>query len=149
MKVILLQNVKNLGKKDQVIDVADGYAMNFLFPKKLAVKVSEHALDVQSKEQKKVQQDLDKKRQEALELKKKLELIFLVIKIKSGKDGKMFGSVTTKQVCEELSKLHSIELDKRKFIDTETINHFGTTILKIELFKDVIGEVNVKVVEEK
>jgi large subunit ribosomal protein L9 len=149
MKVILLQNVKNLGKKDQVLDVADGYAMNFLFPKKLAVKVSDHALDVQNKELKKVQQDQEKKRLEAEELKKKLENIFLIIKIKSGKDGKMFGSVTTKQVCEELETLHSIELDKRKFLDTEPVNHFGSTSLRIELFKDVIGAVNIKVVEDK
>jgi large subunit ribosomal protein L9 len=149
MKVILLQNVKNLGKKDQVIDVADGYAMNFLFPKKLAVKVSDHALDLQNKELRKVQQDQDKKRLEAEELRKKLENIFLIIKIKSGKDGKMFGSVTTKQVCEELEKLHGISLDKRKFLDTDPVNHFGSTSLRIELFKDVIGAVNIKIVEEK
>lgn len=149
MKVILLQNVKSLGKKDQVIEVADGYAMNFLFPKKLAVKVSEHSLDVQNKELKKQQQEVEKKRLEAIEIKKKLETIFLIIKIKAGKDGKMFGSVTTKQVCDELVKLHNLELDKRKFIDTETVNRFGPSKLRIELFKDVIGVVNIEVVEEK
>lgn len=149
MKVILLQNVKNLGKKDQVIDVADGYAMNFLFPKKLAVKVSEHSLDVQNKELKKQQQETEKKRMEANQIKTKLESIFLIIKIKAGKDGKMFGSVTTKLVCDELIKLHQLELDKRKFIDNDPINKFGPSKLRIELFKDVIGIVNIEVVEEK
>jgi large subunit ribosomal protein L9 len=149
MKVILLQNVKNLGKKDQVIDVADGYAMNFLFPKKLAVKVSDHSLDVQNKELKKQQQEVEKKKVEALRIKKELESIFLIVKIKAGKDGKMFGSVTTKQVADELLKLHKLEIDRRKFLDTDPINRFGPIKLRIELFKDVIGEVNVEVVEEK
>ncbi len=149
MKVILLQNVKTLGKKDQVIEVADGYAMNFLFPKKLAVKVSEHSLNVQDKELRKQQQEFEKKRAEALEVKKKLESIFLIIKTKGGKDGKMFGSVTNKQVCDELVKLHGIDLDKRKFLDTDGVNRFGPSKLRIELFKDIIGEVNIEVVEEK
>ena len=149
MKVILLQNVKNLGKKDQVIDVADGYAMNFLFPKKLAVKVSDHSLDVQNKELRKQQQEIEKKKVEALRIKKELESIFLIVKIKAGKDGKMFGSVTTKQVADELLRLHKLEIDRRKFLDTDPINRFGPIELRIELFKDVIGEVNVEVVEEK
>ena len=97
-------------------------------------------------DQKKQQQAfLEEKKQEAIALKEKIEKIVLTFQIKSGKDGKLFGSVSTVKICELMQKQYNIALDKRKFIDKENITSLGTYDLKIELFKDVIATVKVKV----
>lgn len=145
MKVILLKDVKNVGKKDEIVEVSDGYGRNYLLRNKLAVLASEKALEILSDQKKQQQQFLEEKKQEAIALKEKIEKIVLTFQIKSGKDGKLFGSVSTVKICELMQKQYNIALDKRKFIDKENITSLGTYDLKIELFKDVIATVKVKV----
>lgn len=145
MKVILLKDVKNVGKKDEIVEVSDGYGRNYLLRNKLAVLASEKAMEILSDQKKQQQQILEEKKQEAIALKEKIEKIVLTFQIKSGKDGKLFGSVSTVKICELMQKQYNIALDKRKFIDKENITSLGTYDLKIELFKDVIATVKVKV----
>ena len=145
MKVILLKDVKNVGKKDEIVEVSDGYGRNYLLRNKLAVLASEKAMEILSDQKKQQQAFLEEKKQEAIALKEKIEKIVLTFQIKSGKDGKLFGSVSTVKICELMQKQYNIALDKRKFIDKENITSLGTYDLKIELFKDVIATVNVKV----
>ncbi len=145
MKVILLKDVKNVGKKDEIVEVSDGYGRNYLLRNKLAVLASEKAMEILSNQKKQQQQFLEEKKQEAIALKEKIEKIVLTFQIKSGKDGKLFGSVSTVKICELMQKQYNIALDKRKFIDKENITSLGTYDLKIELFKDVIATVKVKV----
>ena len=145
MKVILLKDVKNVGKKDEIVEVSDGYGRNYLLRNKLAVLASEKAMEILSDQKKQQQAFLEEKKQEAIALKEKIEKIVLTFQIKSGKDGKLFCSVSTVKICELMQKQYNIALDKRKFIDKENITSLGTYDLKIELFKDVIATVKVKV----
>ena len=146
MKVILLKDVKNVGKKDEVKEVADGYGRNYLIKNKLAVLASDKALEVLGQQKQQYQQEQAEKKAEALKLKEQIEKISLTFSLKAGKDGKLFGSVSTMKICEELAKNHKIELDKRKFIDNDNITKLGSYSLKVELFKDVIAQVKVNVV---
>lgn len=148
MKVILLQDVKGLGKKNAQINVSDGYAKNFLFPRKLAVPETQKSLEILANQQENLRIQDEKNRQDALELKEKLKDITLEFEMKSGKDGKMFGSISLKQVEEEMLKVHNIKIDKRKFIDKGPIDIFGIMRLRIELYKGVEGIVNVHVKEQ-
>ena len=148
MKVILLVDVKNVGKKGEVKEVSDGYGMNFLIKRKLAVPATEKAMEVNHEEDKEAKALYEANKQKAIELKAHLESLTVTCYSKGGAGGKMFGNISTKQVVEEFRKQHGISLDKRKFIDALPIASFGTTKLKIELFKDVIATLNV-VVKEK
>lgn len=148
MKVILLQDIRKLGKKDQVIEVKDGYAANYLIPNKLAVRYTDRSKQILENQQ----QDRKLKEEElkalALEKKSKLDTITLEFKAKASKDGRMIGTISYKQVEAELLSRYHIEIDKRKFVDKLSINAFGNTILKIELYKDVIATIKVHVSEE-
>ena len=146
MKVILLSDVKKLGKKGEVKEVADGYAKNFLFAKKLAVQASESANKVLEKEKEKKAELDEINRQEANKVKEKLAGIELVFKVKA-KDGKVSGSVSSNKIADEL-KSKGIEIDKRKIIDNEPITSSGINNVKVELYKDVIGTIKVKLEEE-
>ena len=145
MKVILKQDVKKVGKKGQIVDVSDGYARNYLIARGLAVaetKRSLEILDVQKKEQAAVEAQ---KEAEARELAKKLEKITLTFKVNSGAEGRVFGSVSTKQITEALNK-QDIKVDKKKFLDTQPIQTLGVTKVRIELYRNVIGTVNVQLI---
>ena len=148
MKVILTQDVKKVGKKGDIVNVADGYGQNFLIKNKLAVLATEHGKEIvaHNKEQERLQ-DLENKKK-AEELKETLENITLEFALSSGKDGKTFGSVSTKNVAEELLKTHDIKIDKRKFINARHIQALGYTNLKIELYKDVIATIKVHLKEK-
>lgn len=149
MKVILLQDVKSVGKKGQIVEVSDGYAMNFLIARKLAVKATEKSLELKQEEEKQQKQQIADKKQEMVTLKQQLEQVSVIFEVKSGKDGKMFGSISTKQIAEELQNQYGYTIDKRKFLDHGPINAFGVTYLKLELFKEVIAQVKVEVKEKK
>lgn len=149
MKVILLQDVKGVGKKNQIVEVSQGYGANFLIPKKLAVLSTEHGIEVRNRQIENEKEELLRLKEEARQVGKKLEGIVLEFEASSGKDGRMFGSISLKQVAEELKQKHDIIVDKRKFVDKPSINAFGYTNLKIELFKDVIAPIRVHVVEKK
>jgi len=144
MKVILKQDVKKVGKKGEVVDVSDGYGRNFLIARGLAVQATSGSLGVLAEEKKEEAKAEAEKRKEAEELAAQLEKMTFTFTVKSGAEGKVFGSVSTKQIVEAMRK-QGINVDKRKFIDTDPIHSLGTTKVRVELFKDVVGTVNVKV----
>lgn len=145
MKVLLLKDVKNLGKKGAVCNVADGYAQNFLFKNGLAVQASEKAKEIREQEIEKEKQDEQRRVEEATKNKVVLENTMVTFKAKAGKDGRMFGNISTKQVAEELTRITKINIDKRKITSDVTINAFGVTNVNIELHKKVIAKVKVQV----
>ncbi len=145
MKVILTTDVKGQGKKDQVIEVSDGYARNFLLPKKLAIPADSKALnEVKNKEASK-QYKLDTEKQNAKDIAKKLESITLRFVYAAGPDKKLYGSVTSKEIAEALKKEHGIEIDKRKISLPTPIKAFGTFHADVKLFTDVSGKINIEV----
>ncbi len=143
MKVMLLCDVKGQGKKDQIVNVSDGYARNFLFPKKLAVPADAKVMnDVKNKEaSKKHREELE--RQAALETKAKLEGCVVKLFMSAGSDGKFFGSVTSKEIAEELEKQTGISVDKRKINLSDPIKNFGTYAIDVKLYTEVVGKLNV------
>lgn len=147
MKVILLQDVKKLGKKDQTIEVSDGYAVNFLFPRRLAVQLTAKSKEILGNQQENARIQEAEAVKEAQELAKKLEDITVEFRVKA-KDGKMFGTISAKQITDELQKVHNLTIDKRKFIDKVSCDSLGFFKLKIELHKGVIAEINVHIAEE-
>ena len=149
MEVILLADVKKVGKKNQTVNVSDGYANNFLFPKKLAVPVTKKSVEILENQKEEARQADIKAREDALKLVEVLKDITLEFEAIVGKDSKLFGSISLKQVEEELKAKHNINIDKRKFIDKGPLDALGYHRLKIELYKGVIGEINVHIVERK
>lgn len=149
MKVILLQDVKKVGKKGETIEVTDGYATNFLLPRRLAVNATKRSVEILDKQKEDARILDEQNRKNAEELKEKLKTITLEFTCKTGKDGKIFGSVSSKQVVEMLKSKYGISIDKRKFVDKETVNTLGVTILKNELYKGVVAEIKVHVSEAK
>ena len=145
MKVILTADVKGQGKKDQVVEVSDGYARNFLFPKKLAVAADSQALnEIKNKEASK-QHKIDVERKQAQEIAAKLEKIVVKFEYAAGPDKKLYGSVTSKDSAEALKKNHGIEIDKRKIALADPIKSFGTFKADVKLFSDVSGKITVEV----
>lgn len=149
MKVILLQDVKKVGKKGQTIEVSDGYALNFLIPRRLAVKVSEKSVQILEKQNEDARIAMENAKKEAEAIKAKLQNITVEFTLKAGVNGKVFGSISLKQVEEELKTKHNVTIDKRKFITKGPIDSLGITKLEIELFKGVVGIVTVHVGEGK
>ncbi|HBM99682.1 MAG TPA: 50S ribosomal protein L9 [Firmicutes bacterium] len=153
MKIILLADVKGVGKKGMTVDAKDGFAKNFLIPRGLAVISTDSNQKILAKnnaEEDARQQTLKK---EAEELAERLEHINVEFKAKVGSDGRMFGAISPKQIEEGLKAQWNITIDKRKFIDKYPANALGYTRLKIELYKgsagEVVGTVNVHISEEK
>ena len=149
MEVILLADVKNVGKKNQTVNVSDGYANNFLFKKHLAVPVSKKSVEILATQQENARIAEENKKKDAQKLVEILKGVTLEFDAKVGKDSKLFGSISLKQVEEELKAKHGIEIDKRKFIDKGPLDSLGFYKLKIELYKGVVGEVNVHIQERK
>ena len=148
MKVILLKDVKKLGKKDAIIEVSDGYAANYLFPNHLAVPVTNKSKEILNKQQEEARIAEENAKKAAQELAKKLESLEVTFTMKVGKDGKMFGTISPKQIEEEMMRQHSIQIDKRKILDKEPLNSLGIYRLKIELYKGVVGTIKVHILEE-
>ena len=147
MKVILLSDVKNVGKKGDVKEVSDGYARNFLIRNRLAVEATKGSLNVLDK-QNQAAADLEaQKVADAKVLKEEIEKLTLVFKVKVGKEGRVFGTVSTKQITEELLKRYKIKVEKRKFVDTDNLATLGYHSVKVELHKGVIATVKVQMIE--
>lgn len=144
MKVILKSDVKKVGKKGEIVDVADGYARNFLIARGMAVASTPKSREILMDQKKEAKKQDEANRQEAKEIAKELEAMTLEFKINSGAGGCVFGSVSTKQIAEELRK-KGYQVDKRKFIDREPVTSLGTTKVRVELYKDVVATLNVHV----
>ncbi len=149
MRVILLKDVKGLGKANQIIEVKDGYANNFLLPRNLAVIESKRSIEILDKQKADKAKEEALKKQEALETVDKLKDIVVEFSANAGKDGKMFGAISTKQIEEELKNKFSINIDKRKIISKVSVDRLGYTTLEIELYKGVVGKITVHVSEKK
>jgi len=145
MKVVLLQDVKGQGKKDDVINVSDGYARNFLFPKKLAAEADAKVMnEIKNKEASK-QHKIELEKQAARDTAAKLQSVVVKIKIQGGAagDGKMYGSVTSKDIAEALLEQHKIEIDKRKIVLADPIKAYGTFTVDVKLYPEISGKLNV------
>lgn len=147
MEIILLQDVKALGKKGEKVNVSEGYARNYIIPKKMGIEVN--ARNMNDLKLQKAHQD--KVAAEALagakELAKALEDKQVVVKLKSGKDGRVFGSVSTKEISEALKQQHNIEVDKKKMVLNDAIKALGNYEVLCKLHKDVTARLVVKVTE--
>ena len=145
MKVILLDNIKGVGKKDEVINASDGYARNFLLPKKLAVEANAENMSKlnNKKDANQYRKDMDKKAAEELAV--KLKGILLKIKVKAGENGKIFGGVTSKEISENLKSQYNIDVDKKKIELKETIKVLGSFSVNIRLYEGVVGTLKIEV----
>ena len=148
MKVILLKDVKGIGKKQDVVNVKDGYGANYLIPNRLAVMYSERSQEILDGQKKAEADNIEKMKADAKEIAKKLEEIVLSFDARGGEGGRMFGTISTKQIEQELKDKHGIEIDKRKFVDKQPVDHFGYSKLTIELYKGITGTITVLVSEE-
>lgn len=148
MKVVLLQDVKAQGKKGQIIDVSEGYARNFLFPKKLAIVADAKAInDVKNKESSK-QHKLEVEKSQAKELGEKITNATVKISAEAGNDGRFYGAVTAKDISEALKAQTGIDVDKRKIVLDAPIKAFGTYKLDVKLYPEVTAKLTVSVVEK-
>ncbi|MBD8014302.1 MULTISPECIES: 50S ribosomal protein L9 [Planococcus] len=148
MKVIFLKDVKGKGKKGEIKNVADGYAHNFLLKNNLAIEANQATISKLDGQKKKEQKEADLERQEAEQLKEKLESLTIELTAKSGEGGRIFGSITTKQVATALEKKHGIKLDKRKMELDDAIRALGYTNIPVKLHHDVSATLRVHVTEE-
>ena len=145
MKVILLCDVKGQGKKDQIVEVSDGYARNFLFPKKLAVPADAGALnEVKNKEASK-QYKIETEKAAANAIAAKLAEVVVKISVNAGTDGRLYGSITSKDIAEALAKQHGVTIDKRKIVMPEPIKTYGTYNYDVRLYPEIVGKVKVTV----
>lgn len=148
MKVILLEDVRKVGKKGSVVDVSDGYGANFLIPRKLAVLATKTSLEIKKTQDDNKAKEEEIKKEKAIELKDKIKDLVVELKAGTGKEGKLFGAVSSKEIVDEYKKQFDIELDKRKFINYNPITALGYTKVEVELYKDVIGVITVHVSEK-
>lgn len=146
MKVILLNDIKGVGKKDQVLEASDGYARNYLLPKKLAVEANTENMSKLKARQDSNKFKKDTEKKEAEELASKLKGIMLKIKVKAGENGKIFGGVTSKEISDGLKKDYQIDIDKKKILLNETVKTLGTITVDIRLFEGVIGKLKVDII---
>lgn len=146
MKVILLDNIKGVGKKDEIINANDGYARNFLLPKKLAVEANTQNLaKLKSRQDSKEHKKMIEK-QEAQKLSEKFKSIMLKIYVKAGENGKIFGGVTAKEISEQLYKQYNINVDKKKIDLKETIKTTGMFTIDFKLYEGVIGKLKIDII---
>ena len=148
MKVILLDNIKGVGKKDDVINASDGYARNFLFPKKLAVEANSENMSKLNNRREAANYKKDVEKQNAEVLAKKIKGIMLKIKVKAGENGKIFGGVTAKEISENLKEQYKILIDKKKIELKDTIKTLGEFNITIKLYEGVIANLKVEVISQ-
>jgi len=148
MKVILKQDVKGLGKKEDMIEVKDGYARNFLLPRGLAVEANASNINDMKSKKESERQKRERELAHARELAEKLKEIAVVIKSKAGENGKLFGSITNKDIADKLKSDFNIDIDKKKFVLADTIKTLGETQVEVKLYPEVSGTLTVKIVQE-
>jgi len=149
MKVILQQDVKGQGKKGQLITVSDGYARNFLFPKKLAIEATQSNLNVLKQQEKARLQQIEAEKAAARETVEKLKGCVVKISARAGASGKLFGSITNKEIAENLAAQQNIKIEKQNIVMSEPIKAFGTYEVKCKMGYEINGIINVVVAEQK
>jgi len=143
MKVILLQDVKGLGKKDSIVEVSDGYARNYLFPKKLAIEATQ-GLQTQLKQKKEAEtRKKEKEIEQAKELAKKIEGLTLEIKVKAGENGKLFGAITNKEIADELKKQFNIDIEKKKIELDTPLKNIGSYTVDVKVYPSVSAKLKI------
>lgn len=147
MKVILLTDVKGKGKKGQLLEISDGYARNYLLPRKLAVEATADAINTKNMNDKAAQEKAAKERAEAMEIAKKLREMILVVTAKGGGAGRLFGSVTNQEIADALKAKSGIALDKRKIIISDPIKNVGTYTVQCKLGYEISAPLTVKIEE--
>ena len=147
MKVILLQDVKGKGKKGQMIEVSDGYARNYMLPRKIAVEATADAVNTMRMNDKAAAEKAAKERAEALEVSHKLRELTLVVKAKGGGAGRLFGSVTNQEIADSLKAAAGISLDKRKIVISDPIKSVGTYTVTCKLGYEITAPLTVKIEE--
>ena len=148
MKVILLDNIKGVGKKDEIINASDGYARNYLFPKKLAVEETKENLGKLESKNEANKFKKQNEKNDAIEVANKLKELVLTIKVKAGENGKIFGGVTSKEISENLKEQYKIEIDKKKIEVKETIKNIGRFTINIKLYEGVNAKLTVNIIAE-
>lgn len=148
MKVILLEDVRKVGKKGELIEVKDGFARNVLFRKNQAVEATNDAINQLELEKKADKKRRQEELEEAKALGQKIKDMTVTIPIKTGEGGRVFGSVSSKEIIKAVKQQHALEVDKKKLVLKEPLKSLGTHIIPIKLHPKVTTEINVKVVEE-
>jgi len=147
MKVVLLCDVKGQGKKDQIVDVSDGYARNFLFPQKKAIPADAKATNELKNKEEAKQFKINEERKAASALADKLKDVQVKIKMEHGQDGRLYGSVTAKDIAEKLKEQTGVEVDKRKIVTKENIKAYGNYAVEVKLLSDISAKFTVLVHE--
>ena len=147
MKVILLQDVKGKGKKGQMIEVSDGYARNFMLPRKMAIEATPDAINTMRMNDKATQERIAREKAEAMDTSKKLRELTVVVKAKGGGAGRLFGSITNQEIADSLKDQAGIALDKRKIVIAEPIKNVGTYTVTCKLGYEITAPLTVKIQE--
>ena len=149
MKVILLQDVKGKGKKGQMLEVSDGYARNFMLPKKLAIEATPDAINTMRMNDKATQERIAREKAEAMALSQKLREMTLVVTAKGGGAGRLFGSVTNQEIADALKAKAGVTIDKRKIVISDPIKNVGTYTVTCKLGYEITAPLTVKIEEGK
>ena len=147
MKVILLQDIRGKGKKGQMIEASDGYARNYMLPRKIAIEATADAVNTMRMNDKATQERIAKEKAEAMEVSKKLREMTVVVNAKGGGNGRLFGSVTNQEIADALKAKTGIALDKRKIIITDAIKNVGTYTVTCKLGYEITAPLTVKIEE--
>ena len=147
MKVILTQDVKGKGKKGQMIEVSDGYARNYMLPRKIAIEATTDAVNTMRMNDKAAAEKAARERAEALEISRKLREMTVTVAAKGGGAGRLFGSVTNQEIADALAKASGIKLDKRKIVLSDPIKSVGTYTVQCKLGYEITAPLTVKIVE--
>ncbi|HSH35435.1 50S ribosomal protein L9 [Schnuerera sp.] len=148
MKIILLKDVKGLGKAGELVNAKDGYVRNFLLPRNMAIEATPGNMK-KWKERKKAEETKEKEAyQEAIKLKEKIENLTVKLKGKAGEGGRLFGSITSKDIAEGLKKQHKINIDRRKIELKDNIKAIGVTTVDVRVYPEISASLKVKVIEE-
>ena len=146
MKVILTQDIKGVGKKDEIINANDGYARNFLLPRKMAVEANSQNMSLLQGRKDSANFKKEQEKESALKIQEKLSKIMLKIKVKAGENGKIFGSITSKEIAIELKNQYNIEIDKKKILLKDPIKEIGIFNIEIKLYEGIIGKLKIDIV---
>lgn len=145
MKVILKQDVKGLGKKEQMVEASDGYARNFLLPRGLAVEATSSNVNIMKTKKEAEAQKKDREVARAKELAKKIKDITVTLKVKAGENGKLFGSITSKDVVEALKSQQKLDIDKKKLVMPDSLKAVGTFEVEVKLYPEINSKFTVKI----